>query len=63
MNLHLLLSFGVFMCLTSPFWIKLIRFIQHFAPDSIRMKCRFEPSCSQDTISAPVKYAYFFHTH
>lgn len=34
----------------------LIHIYQHFAPDSIRMKCRFEPSCSQYMILALEKY-------
>lgn len=33
-----------------------IHIYQHFAPDSIRMKCRFEPSCSQYMILAIEKY-------
>lgn len=33
-----------------------VRIYQHFAPDSIRMKCRFEPSCSQYMIMAIEKY-------
>lgn len=33
-----------------------IHIYQHFAPDSIRMKCRFEPSCSQYMIMALEKY-------
>lgn len=32
---------------------------QHYAPASIRMKCRFEPSCSQYMILAIEKYGLF----
>lgn len=34
-------------------WVKLY---QYFAPSKIRMKCRFEPSCSQYMILAIEKY-------
>lgn len=34
-------------------WVKLY---QYFAPSKIRMKCRFEPSCSQYMIIAIEKY-------
>lgn len=34
-------------------WVKLY---QYFAPSKIRMKCRFEPSCSQYMIMAIEKY-------
>ncbi len=33
-----------------------VHIYQHFAPDSIRMKCRFEPSCSQYMIMALEKH-------
>lgn len=36
--------------------ICIIHIYQHFAPDSIRLKCRFEPSCSQYMILALEKY-------
>lgn len=36
--------------------ICLIHIYQHFAPESIRMKCRFEPSCSQYMIMSLDKY-------
>ena len=39
--------------------ICVVRLYQHFAPDSIRMKCRFEPSCSQYMILAIQKYGAF----
>ncbi len=39
--------------------ICLVHIYQHFAPDSIRMKCRFEPSCSQYMILALEKYGVF----
>lgn len=34
-------------------WVKLY---QHYAPSKIRMRCRFEPSCSQYMILAVEKY-------
>lgn len=36
--------------------IFLIHLYQHFAPDSIRLKCRFEPSCSQYMVMSLEKY-------
>ena len=36
--------------------ICLIKIYQRLAPDSLRMKCRFEPSCSQYMILAIEKY-------
>ena len=33
-----------------------VRIYQRFAPDSVRMKCRFEPSCSQYMILSLQKY-------
>lgn len=36
--------------------ICLVRIYQRFAPDSIRNKCRFEPSCSQYMILSLQKY-------
>ncbi len=39
--------------------ICLVRIYQRFAPSSLRMKCRFEPSCSQYMILALEKYGAF----
>lgn len=36
--------------------ICLVRIYQHYAPDSIRNKCRFEPSCSEYMILALKKH-------
>lgn len=36
--------------------IGMVHLYQHFAPDSIRNRCRFEPSCSQYMILAIEKY-------
>nr|WP_242939936.1 membrane protein insertion efficiency factor YidD [Ruminococcus flavefaciens] len=33
-----------------------IRVYQRYAPDSIRLKCRFEPSCSEYMIQSIQKY-------
>lgn len=38
------------------FAIRLIRKYQRFAPDSIRSRCRFEPSCSAYAILSIEKY-------
>lgn len=38
------------------FLIWVVHFYQHYAPTSLRMKCRFEPSCSQYMILAIEKY-------
>ena len=37
----------------------LIRLYQHFAPESIRKRCMFEPSCSDYMIAAINKYGTF----
>lgn len=37
-------------------FICIIQIYQHYAPTSIRMKCRFEPSCSQYMILSIEKY-------
>lgn len=47
--LYLVLSAKA-VCLTA------VRLYQRFAPESIRRKCRFEPSCSQYMIAAIEKY-------
>lgn len=39
--------------------IYLIRTYQRFAPDSIRSRCRYEPSCSAYAILAIEKYGVF----
>ncbi len=49
------LLFYILLCLKKII-ICLIHIYQHFAPDSIRMKCRFEPSCSQYMILVLEKY-------
>ena len=36
--------------------ITLVEIYQHFAPDALRNKCRFEPSCSEYMIRAVKKY-------
>ena len=38
--------------------ICLIKIYQRFAPDSVRLKCRFEPSCSEYMILAIEKYGF-----
>ena len=38
-------------------WI--IHFYQHYAPDRIRLKCVFEPSCSEYMLLAVNKYGFF----
>lgn len=47
--LHLLINLKkIFICA--------VHIYQHYAPTSLRMKCRFEPSCSQYMIAALEKY-------
>ena len=41
---------------TKPAIIAAVEVYQHFAPDRIRNKCRFEPSCSQYMILSIQKY-------
>lgn len=43
--------------------IRLVKLYQHFAPASIRRKCRFEPSCSQYMILAIQKYGLIRGVH
>lgn len=43
--------------------ICMVRIYQRFAPDSIRNKCRFEPSCSQYMILSLQKYGLFKGLH
>jgi len=38
--------------------ICLVKIYQHFAPDAIRNKCRFEPSCSEYMILSLEKYGF-----
>lgn len=75
LSLHLLfkkrtknLLLIVVVCLSLPIYILshlkrilicFVRIYQHFAPESIRKKCRFEPSCSQYMILALEKYGTF----
>lgn len=50
-------SFGGYMLSNSKrFLIGAVRIYQRYAPESIRMKCRFEPSCSQYMILSLEKY-------
>lgn len=52
-----LLLFLFYFCLNAKrAIICLIRIYQRYAPDSIRNKCRFEPSCSQYMILSLQKY-------
>lgn len=41
------------------FVVCMIKLYQHFAPEKVRMKCRFEPSCSEYMIQAIRKYGLF----
>ena len=36
-----------------------VEFYQRFAPESVRIKCRFEPSCSQYMILSLQKYGFW----
>lgn len=44
---------------TKRMFICAIRVYQRYAPDSLRNKCRFEPSCSEYMILAIEKYGLF----
>lgn len=52
------LSVGVIaiLCCAKSIIICLIRIYQRYAPDTVRNKCRFEPSCSQYMILALEQY-------
>lgn len=52
---YILMFFYVLLRLKKIF-ICCVRIYQHYAPNSIRMKCRFEPSCSQYMIISIEKY-------
>ena len=52
----LVLSASFIVACTKPAIIALVKIYQYFAPDRIRNKCRFEPSCSQYMILAIQKY-------
>ena len=42
-----LVLWGIFLCLTATKAVLCaIKIYQHYAPDSVRNQCRFEPSCS-----------------
>lgn len=66
-NNSLYLSIGITLSLMCIFIIirlkaielELIRIYQRYAPESIRKRCRFEPSCSQYMILSIEKYGRF----
>ncbi|WP_420419626.1 membrane protein insertion efficiency factor YidD [Pacificispira sp.] len=41
----------------SRLFIYLVRFYQHIAPQVVRNRCRFEPSCSEYAVLALEKYS------
>lgn len=45
-------------CFAKQIVIWLVKVYQRFAPDKIRNRCRFEPSCSQYMILALEKYGF-----
>ena len=52
-----IMAFIVYICLTlKQAIICIIKIYQKYAPDSLRNKCRFEPSCSEYMILAIEKY-------
>ena len=55
----LLLFLGYFALIAKRAAVCLVRIYQRYAPDAIRNKCRFEPSCSQYMILAIEKYGLF----
>ncbi len=55
-----LFSDGIFFLLTAKkacIWA--VHVYQHYAPDEVRLKCVFEPSCSEYMIKAIEKYGLF----
>lgn len=54
----IILALGVLYVGVTARWaaISIIKVYQRFAPESVRMKCRFEPSCSQYMVQAIKKY-------
>lgn len=51
---------GVFVfCCLKRMAVCLVKLYQHFAPDSIRKKCRFEPSCSEYMLLSLEKYGFW----
>lgn len=45
--------------MAKPAAVCAVRLYQHFAPDSVRNRCRFEPSCSEYMILSIEKYGLF----
>lgn len=60
-----LICFCILYCfiLSKKAIITFIRMYQRFAPESVRNKCRFEPSCSEYMILAIEKYGLFKGIH
>lgn len=55
-----LLFNGIFFSLTAKrACIWLVHVYQHYAPDEVRLKCVFEPSCSEYMIKSIEKYGLF----
>ena len=50
--------FLALLCFAKRVAIWLVKVYQRFAPDKIRNRCRFEPSCSQYMILALEKYGF-----
>ncbi len=57
-NLPVILIFSVAYCCCAAkrITIFIIKVYQRYAPDSIRLRCRFEPSCSEYMIMSIQKY-------
>ncbi len=51
----------IIFCKSIAIW--LVKAYQRFAPDRVRDKCRFEPSCSQYMIISLQKYGFFRGLH
>ncbi len=50
---------GVIIIFIKRVFVWLVKLYQRVAPDSVRNRCRFEPSCSQYMILAIEKYGFF----
>jgi len=51
-----IMALGYGMARLKAITLSIVRLYQHYAPDYIRNKCRFEPSCSEYMILAVTRY-------
>lgn len=53
------LGFCYFLAMLKPATLCLIRIYQRYAPDALRNRCRFEPSCSEYMRQSIEKYGFW----